>query len=156
MSLRIIGPLAFATMLFVVESAIKGIAFDSKTIWFEIGPKLCLWATGIFFSLSVSEQTLFRGKTTYKVKKKENGSGLEVDYNVELPDDLSFTPRFLYLFIFAMSIWILSVIISSKIISLFYTVGKWTLQIHALTYLILFLAGVIVGAAIKSLAEAAK
>ena len=155
MSLRIIGPLAFATMLFVVESAIKGIAFNSKIIWFEIGPKLCLWATGIFFSLSISEQTQLRGKTTYRVKKKVDGSGLEVDYDVKLPNDLSFTPKFLYLFVFAMSIWILSVIISSKIISVFYIAGRWTFQIHILTYLVLLLAGVTVGVAIKSLVEVA-
>ena len=40
MKLRIVGPLIFASMLFGVELSLKGIGFDRKTIWFELGPSL--------------------------------------------------------------------------------------------------------------------
>lgn len=153
MNLKISGPLLFATMLFIISAAIKIISFKNQNVWLEVSPELSLWAVGIFFSLSISEQTQFGGKTAYRVSRKTSGTGIEINYEVILPDNLEFSPKYIYLFVYSIMIWILTILISGYAVGLFSNVNQWTLQVCFSNALGLILSGTIVGAAVRCLYE---
>ncbi len=122
----LMGPGSLAIMLFVVESTIKVIAFDSEMFFFDISPKLSLWATAIFFTLSISNR-LTRGDEEYYQVKKE---------------------LFCYLLISIFS-WIISFTLSYKASILFEQMGLWTNRIYCYVILSLFISGLTLGLAVK-------
>jgi hypothetical protein len=139
-----------------VELTVKGMAFNQRTVWFELGPSLALWATGVLFSLSVSEQTQLRGAIEYKAVRKPSGVGFELDYNVRLPKDLEFTPKYLYLFVVVMTAWIIALLISQEVVRDFTVISRWSGEIQFLTFISLFLGAASVGIALSSLSEVSK
>lgn len=152
MSLKVCGPIIFSTLLFIIGGTIKIVAFNQNII-FEIPPYFALWSTGILFTLAVSEQTLFRGKPSYQISRTPSGSGIIIEYSISLPDDLDFSPKFLYFFVGSMMIWILSILFSGLTAQLYTTLNHWNSKISIL-YLINFsLSGLSIGIALRSLLE---
>ena len=109
---EVIGPLAVWTLFFIIASAIRYTTFDDNTFWVQIPPELSLWATGILFSLIVSENTYYQARLVPRIKRSSDGSGFTVKYEVTLPNQPSFTVKFIYLFLFALAIWILCILLS--------------------------------------------
>lgn len=153
MNLKVWGPLAFATMLFTIAVAIKIISFGDYYIWLEIAPELALWATGVLFSVSITEYTLFGGRTTYKIRRKRTGNGFEVDFNIEFPNELDFGFKYQYLFVYSMMIWILTLLFSGHAVEMLTTTNQWTWDVHGWNFLCLLLSGTTIGAAIHCLFE---
>lgn len=151
MNLKTIGPFLFATMLFIISVAIKIISFKNQNVWLEVSPEISLWSVGIFFSLSVSEQTQFGGKTAYKISKKK--TGIEINYDVVLPDKLEFSPKYLYLFVFSFMIWVLTQLLSGLTVGLFTVEHTWSFTVCFFNAIGLLLSGITAGAAIRCLNE---
>ncbi len=116
---KIVGPFIFMMLLFLAEWVIKSLAFGSETALFELGPKLSLWSSGIFFTLAISEQTKFHGTVKRKVVKKANGRGIEIDYDVDIPEDLEFSSTYLLWLIAAIVIWMVCVVLSNRAIIIY-------------------------------------
>jgi hypothetical protein len=140
-------------MLFVISSAIKAIAFHNVNFIIDLPEKCSLWAAGVLFSLAVSEQTQFGGRTSYSVSRKQSGTGIEVDYNVILPQQLEFTPKYVYLFVFSMMLWILTLLLCGQV-SVWNTAGTgmvlWSSLVCAIAYV---LAGANIGISLRALVE---
>jgi len=107
MRLSVVGPLTVWITFFTVASAIRYATFSDFNFWVHLPSDLTLWATGILFSLTVSESTNYQARMMPKTKKNPNGAGFTVDYEITIPDEPGFNPKFLYLFLFSMGIWIL-------------------------------------------------
>jgi hypothetical protein len=153
MNLKIVGPLLFAAMLFITSASIKIISFKNHNVWLDVSPELTLWAVGIFFSLSISEQTQFGGKTAYRISRKTSGTGIEINYDVILPDKLEFSPKYVYLFVFSIMIWILTILISGYATGLFISGNTWTPRICFFNFIGLAISGIVIGAAVRCLNE---
>ncbi|MDA3789480.1 MAG: hypothetical protein PF503_13440 [Desulfobacula sp.] len=153
MNLKVWGPILFATMLFIVGAAIKIIAFKSDNVFFEMPPDFALWAVGIMFSLAVSEQTQFGGRTYYDISKNKSGTGILVDYKISLPDELSFSPKYIYFFVYSMMIWILTILLSGEASALNSIANYSIYKITAINLVSLALAGTSIGVSIRSLLE---
>jgi hypothetical protein len=152
MNLKVFGPLLFAGMLFVTSAAIKIISFRNHNVWLEVSPELTVWAVGIFFSLSVSEQTQFGGKTKIRASKKSPGT---VEFKIEavLPDRFEFSPKYVYMFMYSIMMWILTILISGYAVGLFSAEHQWTARIWLSNVIGLILSGSTVGAALRCLSE---
>lgn len=153
---KIIGPFAFTAMLFILESLIKGLTMDCQTVFYELSPKLSLWATGVFFTLSVSEQTQFKGKLAYDVSSDENKNSVEIKYRVIPPSNLSFSPKYIYMLIVSLVSWLVCVILSYKSIQIynsFIVQDQVPPTLFAYTIPSMLLAFFMVGFAISSLKE---
>lgn len=153
MNWRVWGPLLFATMLFIVASAIKLVAFQNYGFLLELAPELSLWSTGVLFSLAVSEHTQLGGRAQHEIRPSQSGSGIEVTYRVALPERLEFSPRMIYLFVYSMTSWILNILIAGKATMVLQTGSTWRAAI--LVGLGFALAGASVGVAHRSLREVA-
>jgi hypothetical protein len=151
MNWRFWGPLIFSLLLFVVGAAIKVVAFGKVTFYIDLGPELALWATGVLFSFAVSEQALFGGRTVNEVRKAENG--LTMNFRVALPDQVEFNPRFVYLFVVCMAIWILDLLCAGKAELLIEHNPNALLLPACLIITALALAGFAVGLALRALRE---
>lgn len=156
MNLNVWGPLLFATMLFIISASVKIIAFKNHNVWLEVAPELALWAVGIFFSLSISEELILGGKTVRTVSKKASGRGLEIDYVPVLPDNVEFSPKYIYLLIYGIMIWVLTTLLSGQAIEIFDQVEWWDYRVCALNACGIVLSGTAVGAAVRALLEASK
>ncbi len=111
---EVFGPLAVWTLFFIIASAIRYATFDDSAFWIQIPPELTLWATGILFSLSVSENTYYQARLTPRTRRNPSGTGFTVDYDITLPDQPGFTAKFMYLFLFALAIWILCLLMAGS------------------------------------------
>jgi hypothetical protein len=152
---RVWGPLVFASLLFVIASAIKLIAFGKTSFILDIGSEFALWATGVLFSLAAANKVLLEGRTEQVFKKKSSGTGIENDYIALPPDELDFTPKYLYLFIYSMMSWILTLLISEQAHIIYGTAKAHSFASISLAFLALSLAATSVGIAIRALLEAA-
>lgn len=114
MSWRTAGPVVFATLLFVIELSIKGMAYNKQDIWIELPPSIALWAVGVLFSLAVSEQTLLRGGVGYRATAQPGKPVIELEYELRLPSQIDFTPKYLYLFVVIMTVWIVALLLSQE------------------------------------------
>ena len=114
MNWRFVGPLIFGALSFAVASGIKLIAFRNFTFYIDLFPDLALSATGILFSFAVSEQALFGARTTNQVRRAETGTGVIMEFGVSLPDQIEFNPRFIYLFMICMAVWILTLLCAGQ------------------------------------------
>ena len=156
MKIEIVGPLIFWSLMFVVGAAIKVVAFGSTAVWFEIQPAACLWATGVLFSLAVSERTYFRAKLVTQISRKPTGSGIVVDYVVTIPEDLDFTPKFMYLFLVGVAIWIFSLLLSGYAMGVYSISHNLTVGSIISTAISVLLASGIVITAVRTLNEVSK
>ena len=93
MNIRVWGPLLFTAMLFVIAAAIKLAAFSNTTFFIDLPTELALWATGVMFSLAVSEQMILKGRAEAVFRRKETGTGIEIEYRAIAPESLDFSPR---------------------------------------------------------------
>lgn len=150
---KVWGPLVFASMLFLISSIIKLIAFKNNSFYIEMPSEFSLWAVGILFSLSVSEQTIFGGKTGYQISKKQSGTGIEVDYQVILPDQLEFTPKYIYLFVFSMSVWIICLLLCGQANTYLHATQPEINLCALVTVIAYMIAGLSIGIALKALVE---
>lgn len=151
MRLEVMGPLVFWSLMFAVGAAIKFSAFQDARVLFDLPPQAALWASGILFSLSVSEQTYFRAKLVPRYTRHKTRPGFSVDYDVTIPEDPGFSPRFIYLFLVGMAAWIFCLLLSG------YGASQTARQLDglriasvAVSYL---LSAVVVGVALRSLYE---
>lgn len=120
-------------MLFGLESVIKGLAFDSDTILFEIAPKLCLWAIGIIFGIIVSSKQVIRGQERILTKD-----------------------TIIYTFIYSICAWVATVVLSNKSIIIFHQSGLWTPSIYYMLNGSLILAGGAIGSVLLIAREVEK
>jgi len=109
------GPLTFWALLFACASIIKYFAYDDTNLLYDIPIELSLWSVGILFTLAASEKTYYNAKLTQKFTKKTTGPGYEIDYEVKVGDDYGFKPKFLYLFLISIVIWIICIILKYEI-----------------------------------------
>lgn len=150
---RVWGPLFFASLLFVIASAIRLVSFTRTTCLLDVGSDFGLWATGILFSLAASEQTRLGGRTERVFHKKSSGTGIEIDYIAVPPEKPDFSPKYLYLFVYAMMIWVLTIMIGEHARAMFEKAHGFNVAIIALAFLQIAIAATSVGAAIRSLLE---
>lgn len=156
MKIEVLGPLIFWSLMFILGAAIKLVAFRSTTVWFEVQPAAALWATGVLFTLAVSERTYFRAKLVTQISKKPSGSGIEVEYVVTIPDDLDFTPKFMYLFLIGVVMWMLTLLLSGYASELYSASQSLTLGgLLAISFSVLFASGIVV-TAVRTLHEVSK
>jgi hypothetical protein len=153
MNWRLWGPLIFAGILFVVASAIRLIAFEEVSFYFDLPSDFSLWATGVLFSFAVSEQALFGGRAVYDIRKDSRGDGFMMNFRVALPDQLEFSPRMIYLFMICMAIWVLNLLLAGKAKHLVSVDHGVSLLAGALVISALALAGLSVGIAARALRE---
>lgn len=111
-SLKIWGPLAFWSAMFIIGAAIRLAAFNDLAFWFRLPQDAALWAAGLLFSLAVSEQTYLGTSLTQRIIRKEGGLGYSVDYDVTLREEVGFTPKFMYLFLLGVAIWVLTIVLT--------------------------------------------
>ncbi|NAY91408.1 hypothetical protein GTQ34_05700 [Muricauda sp. JGD-17] len=116
---NLIQAIFLASILFVIEFAVKYVAFENSSVFFRIGPSICFWATALFFSLSIQENVKFRGRTTQTIKKKSSGYGIEIDYGIIVPENFESSPKYTFLFVMQMCIWIVNLVISQKVLKKF-------------------------------------
>lgn len=153
MLLKTWGPVLFATMLFAISLGIKLIAFNNSNVWLEISPEMSLWGVGIFFSLAIAEDTKLSGKTRHRIIRNPAGDGVTIKYDIVLPESIESSVHHLYLFVFALMIWIISLLLSGRAVQLFSSLNSWTFEICAINAIGIVLSGVVIGAAVRSLHE---
>jgi len=109
------GPLIFWALLFTCASVLKVLAYNDFEFWIDIPVELTIWSTGIFFTIICSENinNNVRTKTTYT--PKSSGKGFEVDFDVELGTNLSYSNINVYLFTGSLILWIISLILKYEI-----------------------------------------
>jgi hypothetical protein len=142
--------------MFVIGAAIKLVAFKSPTVWFEVQPAAALWATGILFTLAVSERTYFRARLVTQVSKKSSGSGVDVNYVVEIPDDLAFSSKMIYLFVGGVAIWILTILLSGYAYAAYSSLQGFSIGFVAAIFLSVLLASTVVITAVLTLNDTTK
>jgi hypothetical protein len=113
-NLRIYGPLLFATMLFIISSAIKLLLFTGTDVIFDLAPEFTLWSVGLLFAISVSENSLLAGRVRHVYERDENQATLLIRYQTLPPQNLNHSPRFLYFFVYAMMVWILTILMMEQ------------------------------------------
>lgn len=148
---EVVGPFIFSFLLILVEIAIKGLGFERKFLINDVSPLLCLWSTGIFFTLSVSEGNKINGKISHKLKQSKTNE-LTISYVFDLPNSITPSPKYNYFFVIQMGIWLMSVLLSQKAQDL-YTTDKSDFSVNFLIWINLFLAGLSIAAALASLWE---
>ncbi len=148
MRIEVLGPLIFWSLMFAVGAAIKFAAFNDTSVLFHLAPEVALWATGILFTLSVSEQTYFRARLVPRITRHDSSPGFSVNYDVTIPEELGFSPKFIYLFLSSVSIWIFCLLLSGYSAS----APLSSLKISSVIFSY-FLAALVVGAALRSLYE---
>ena len=151
MRLEVWGPLIFWSLMFAVGAAIKFSTFQDSGVFYDIAPEAALWATGILFSLSVSEQAYFGVRLVPRYKRHVSRSGFSLSYEVTLPQDPNFGPRFVYIFLVGMAIWIFCLLLSGYGASQPAASQSWWAIVS--TLLSYFLAALLVGAALRCLYE---
>lgn len=119
---NLVQAIFLASILFILEFVIKYVAFENTSVFFRIGPSICFWATGLFFSLSLYEQFKFKGITTQTIKRKQ--ASLIIDYGVRIPENITGSPKYLFLFIIQMCIWVINLIFSQKILQGFNAIDQ--------------------------------
>lgn len=150
---RVWGPLVFASLLFVIASAIRLLSFSRVSFVLDIGSDFGLWATGILFSLAASEQTRLGGRTERVFRKKSTGTGIEIDYIAVAPDQLDVSPKYLYLFVYSMMIWILTILIGEQAHSMYEKAAGVNFAIIGMVFGQMSLAATTVAAALRALLE---
>ena len=156
MKIEVIGPLIFWTMMFITAAFIKVFAFSDYSFWTQIPPDISLWAMGILFTIAASEKTYSNAKLVPRITRHTSGAGYSVDYDVTVTDNIGFTPKYLYLFLLAVPIWIINILISGFVTDSYRTTKVFTLPIVSGLSVSAFLASLIVVAALKALYEVAK
>lgn len=156
MKLETYGPLLVWGVMFAMGAAIKVVAFDSDSLFFDVGPDAALWAVGILFSLAVSEQSHTGARLVHTVTKKPTGAGVEVDYAVFINDDPGFKPKLLYLFVAGIAIWIFVLLVSGVAQEDYSGASRYTVRILVYALLGLALAFTSVMLALRALLEATK
>lgn len=151
-----IGPLVFWSLMYIVGAVIKLLAYNDTDVYFEIGPEASLWAVGIVFALTVSEHTYFGVRAHPQITKKPSGRGLEIDYDVTIPDEVGFTPNFIYLFLFSVVIWIINLLLSGCAIESYSSAQQLTAGAIVATSLSILLASTLVVIAVRTLYEVLK
>lgn len=73
-SLKILGPLAFWSAMFIIGAAIRLAAFNDIAFWFRLPQDAALWAAGLLFSLAVSEQTYLGTRLTQRIVPRQGGA----------------------------------------------------------------------------------
>ncbi len=157
-SLEVAGPLIFWVLMFAVGAAIKFMTFKDTGVFIDLSPEVALWATGILFSLSVSEHTYSNAKLVSKYTKNNEKPGFAVAYDVTISDNPGFTPKFIYLFLIGMAVWIFCLLLSGYAGSASSSAMAGKLdyyQLAAIAISYLFAAS-LVGVALRSLYEITK
>jgi hypothetical protein len=153
MNLRVLGPLIFWTLMFTIGTAIKIITFQDSTVWFQLAPQICLWASGILFTLAVSPQTYERTRVVKSITKDPSGRMLQVGWDVVAPDDISFIPAYVYLFLSGMVVWILTLLLSGLAGRQFAAAGAIDWGSASLLAISTFLSAGLVGITLYTLRE---
>jgi hypothetical protein len=156
-NLEVFGPLLFWTLMFIIAMAIKVITFSDYTPWFQIAPEASLWAAGILFAIAVSEQTYFPIRRRLITKQSASGYALEeVESSPER--NVGFTPRFIYMFLIVMALWLLTLLLGEYAAKEFGRLRAFAL--HPWLFLAfgssVFLAAVAVWVALTGLREVAE
>ena len=153
----LVGPLVFWSVMYFISAVVKLGAYEDIDVYFEVAPEAALWATGILFTLTASENTYFPARLKLRTSKKPSGTGYDVDYDVVLPEEeIGFTPKFLYFFVVSVGIWIITVLLSGHAIKSFSSANEITLCIFLETSLSVLLAAGLVGFTLKTLYEVLK
>lgn len=154
--IQVIGPLLLATMLWAVSISIKAVAFQSTTWVFELAPQMAVWSVGILFTRAVTDRTYFGGQLVYRVMRDQQGRGLRVQYDVSVPDHIEMGPRHLYMFMYAVTVWILTILFAGDATRRFVASVTIDWVAHAVNIGCLFLAATAIGLAMATLREAAR
>ena len=150
MRFEVLGPLVFWSLMFAVGAAIKFSAFRDARALLDLSPEAALWATGILFSLSVSEQTYFRARLVPRYTRHTTRPGFSVDYDVTLPEELGFNPKFIYLFLVSMAVWVFCLLLAGYGAVDASQLNALRISSVAFSYL---LSATVVGVALRSLYE---
>lgn len=145
----LIQALFLATSLFLIEIGIKGIAFNSKTLVIDIFPSICLWVTALYFTLSISEQNKLNATATPRLRRNNSGDGIEITYDMRLPDSLDFSPKYLFLFIVSVVIWIFTILLSQKALTYWVIDNEYSNRIIILMLINLFLTSFNLGSSYR-------
>lgn len=147
MSLKVWGPLIFTILLFVIATGIKFFGFAAKDIWLTVAPELSLWATGVLFSLSVARSTFLSAKATPTFTQNPGSSSVTISYAVQLPSKIESSEKYLYSFMFTMTLWVLTVLLSGYCVKTVGTSTAWTTEVWVWNTVGLMLSGISIGIA---------
>ena len=109
---EIYGPLLFWSFMFIIGAAIRAFALNDFSFWIVIPPEIALWSSGILFTLATSERTYHNVKLNSTYSKNADGKSVSINYDIEIGDDLGFKPKYLYLFLLSVMIWILTLLLN--------------------------------------------
>jgi hypothetical protein len=104
--LRLYGPLFFWTVMFIIGSAIQYSSFSDSLFWLDVPQGISLWATGILFTLTMSEQTYHRAKLVPRVSRDPGQPSYSVAFDIDIADNPGFDPIYLFLFLAGIAAWI--------------------------------------------------
>ncbi len=152
--LSVYGPLVAWSLLFMTSAVIKAFAFRDHLYWINIPSEISLWALGVLFTLSASEQTYYNARLVPKVTKQK--TGYSVEYGVTISDSVGFTPKYLYLFLIGIPVWIWTMLIGGSISRTYSGSGIIDIKILFLSAVSYFIAFVLVFSAIRVLHEVSK
>jgi hypothetical protein len=156
MRLEVIGPLIFGTIMYITAILIKVFTFSDFSFWTQISPDISLWALGILFTIAVSEKTYSNAKLMPKITRHPSGFGYSVDYDITITEHIGFTPKYLYMFLVAVPIWIINILISGFVTASFNSAKVLSISIIFGLFFSVFLATFIVIAALRALYEVSK
>ncbi len=125
----ILAPGSLAVLLFVVEATSKWVLLDSQAFFFDIGPRLSLWAVAIFSTLSVANQGVHQERSVIVVP-----------------------PKLLSCLLLSVCAWFISFVTSCKASILFQNYG-WTNTLCVYLLLSLFISGFAIGSALRQLGK---
>lgn len=152
--LKIYGPLVVWSLLFLTSAIIKVYAFNDHNYWITFPSEISLWALGILFSSSASEQTYHAAKLAPKITKQK--SGYSVEYSVTITDSVGFTPKYLYLFFAAIPIWIWTMLIAGHVSAEYAKTGSISIGIILSSSLSYVVSSAITISAIRVVREVSK
>jgi hypothetical protein len=147
------GPLVFWTLMYIIGGMIELSAYSNTDVFFELGSEVSLWAVGILFALSVSESTYSGAKLGRHVSQKPSGTGYEVDYDVTLTGEFGFTPKYFYLFLLGVAIWIATLLLGDHAIQCYSSTQSLTGIGMLVTLASMFLGGSLVVMAVRTVYE---
>ncbi|MDF2570224.1 MAG: hypothetical protein K0R55_1828 [Sporomusa sp.] len=123
---RLIALFSLSLVFIAVEIIIKFVAFNISTVFFELGPKLCLWSAATLSGLAMNEQISIDTGALRKLHREVSKiSADEISKYIEEKK-----PCLLYLnFLCAISLalWVTSVVLSANSLCA-YNELRWSLQ----------------------------
>lgn len=124
---RLIALFSLTLIYIAVESIIKLVAFNIGTVFFELGPKLCLWSTVTLSGLAMTEQISIEAGMLRKLKSDAAKLVSADEISEYIEKKKPFLLYLNYLCALSFAFWVVSIVLSGSSLSA-YNELRWNLQ----------------------------